>query len=196
VALPFREDGDLVFGPTTTGRWAYACSKAIDEFLAIAYWNERKLPTIVARLFNTVGPRQTGQYGMVVPRFVRRALADHDLHVHGDGSQTRCFCHVDDVVAALVGLLGSDAHWGEVFNIGSTDEITIGRLAERVIELTGSRSEIVRVPYEEAYESGFEDMIRRVPDTAKIAAVLDWAPRRGLDEVLGDVIAHEKTKAP
>ncbi|MGI8623489.1 MAG: GDP-mannose 4,6-dehydratase [Solirubrobacteraceae bacterium] len=193
-ALPFREDGDLVFGPTTTGRWAYACSKAIDEFLAIAYWTERKHPTMVVRLFNTVGPRQTGQYGMVIPRFVRNALSGRDLQVYGDGTQTRCFCHVQDVIAALVGLIQSQDHWGEVFNVGSAEEVSIAALAERVVHLTGSSSSIARLAYEDAYEAGFEDIVRRVPDTTKIEAALGWAPERSLDDVLRDVIDHEKTK--
>src|SRR5215210_1412401 len=169
AALPFSEDGDMVLGPSNKGRWAYACSKAIDEFLAVAYWKERKLPTVVARLFNTVGPRQTGRYGMVVPTFVRQALAGQNITVHGDGSQTRCFCHVTDVVGALADLmeLEAGAH-GNVFNIGSGEEVTIGRLAERVREITDSDSEIVNIPYHEAYEAGFEDMFRRIPDCSRI----------------------------
>lgn len=194
TALPFREDGDLVLGATVKGRWSYACSKAIDEFLALAYWNERKLPTVVARLFNTVGPRQTGRYGMVVPRFVRGALAERDLQVFGDGAQSRCFGHVTDVVDALIALMADDRHYGEVFNVGSTEETTIRALAERVIALTGSSSGVVEVPYAAAYGSGFEDMPRRVPDTAKIRAAIGWEHTRGLDEILGDVIAHETTK--
>ena len=194
LELPFREDADLVMGPTSKGRWSYACSKAIDEFLALAYWKERKLPTVVARLFNTVGPRQTGQYGMVVPKFVKSALADRDLNVHGDGSQSRCFCHVDDVVRALVGLAQDERNYGEVFNVGATDEITIRDLAERVITITESNSQVVTVPYEEAYEEGFEDMKRRRPDTSKIEAALGWRPTRDLDAILRDVVAYEKTK--
>ncbi len=151
-AIPFSEEGDLVTGPTSRGRWSYACSKAIDEFLALAYWKERRLPTVVVRLFNTVGPRQSGQYGMVVPKFVRSALAERELQVYGDGSQTRCFCHVADVVRALADVMDSDALWGQVFNVGATDEITVRALAERVLEKTGSESKIVTVPYEEAYE--------------------------------------------
>ncbi|MFA4929027.1 MAG: GDP-mannose 4,6-dehydratase [Patulibacter sp.] len=196
TALPFREDGDLVLGPTTKGRWSYACSKAIDEFLALAYWSERKLPTVVVRMFNTVGPRQTGQYGMVVPTFVRNALAERDLQVFGDGRQTRCFGHVGDVVEALVALMADDRHYGEVFNVGSTQEITVTGLAERVIALTGSGSRVVTVPYETAYATGFEDMRRRVPDTGKIHAAIGWQHTRGLDEILHDVIAHETTKPP
>jgi UDP-glucose 4-epimerase len=193
-AIPFREDGDLVMGATNKGRWSYACSKAIDEFLALAYWKERKLPTTVVRLFNTVGPRQTGQYGMVVPSFVRGALAGRDLRVFGDGTQTRCFCHVEDVVIALAGVMDSDQCVGEVFNVGATDEISIRSLAERVIAATDSESEIVEVAYEEAYEEGFEDMMRRVPDTGKIQAALNWSPTRSLDDILSDIVTFERTK--
>jgi UDP-glucose 4-epimerase len=196
TALPYKEDGDLVMGPTTKGRWSYACSKAIDEFLALAYWRERQLPTIVVRLFNTVGPRQTGQYGMVVPNFVRAALAGRDLRVHGDGTQTRCFCHVEDVVVALADLVENDSHIGQVYNVGATEEVTITNLAERVVALTESASDIVEIPYEEAYEEGFEDMLRRVPDTTKIEQALAWRPTRSLDDILADVIAFERTKLP
>lgn len=193
--LPFHEDGDLVMGATTKGRWAYACSKAIDEFLAVAYWQERKLPTIIVRLFNTVGPRQTGQYGMVVPRFVRSALADRDLQVFGDGGQSRCFGHVGDAVRALTGLVETGQHYGEVFNVGSTEEITIRGLAEQVIAATGSTSEIIEVPYDVAYARGFEDMRRRIPDTTKIHNALGWRAEMSLDDILRDVIAFEKTRA-
>ena len=193
--LPFHEDGDLVMGATDKGRWAYACSKAIDEFLALAYWKERKLPTVVVRLFNTVGPRQTGQYGMVVPSFVRAALAERDLRVHGDGTQRRCFGHIGDVVTALADLMETDAHFGEVFNIGSTEEVSIMELAERVLAATGSGSQILTVPYEEAYEAGFEDMMRRIPDTSKIHRALGWSTTRSLDDTLSDVIAFERTRA-
>jgi UDP-glucose 4-epimerase len=194
--FPFREDGDLVLGSTITGRWSYACSKAIDEFLALAYWKERKLPTVVARLFNTVGPRQTGRYGMVVPTFVQQALSGRPIRVHGDGSQTRCFCHVDDVVRALIGVMElGDRAYGEVFNIGSQEEISILALADRVRELTSSDSEIHLIPYEEAYEAGFEDMPRRYPDIAKIGRALDWAPTHSLDEILGDVIRYHQSEA-
>jgi len=196
TSFPFREDGDLVMGPSTAGRWSYACSKAIDEFLALAYWKERKLPTVVARLFNTVGPRQTGRYGMVVPKFVGQALAGRPLTVHGDGTQTRCFCHVADVVRALVDLmlLGEGAY-GEVFNIGSQEEISILALAERVHAATGSASAIQLVPYEEAYEAGFEDMPRRLPDIAKIESAAGWSPTRSLDEILDDVISFQQAEA-
>ena len=188
--VPFREDGNLVMGATTKGRWSYACSKAIDEFLALAYWREKKLPTIVVRLFNTVGPRQTGQYGMVIPTFVKQALSGRPLTVYGDGSQTRCFGYVDDVVGALVALMDKDEAVGEVFNIGSSEEVSIMQLAERVRELTGSKSEIVTVPYDEAYEEGFEDMPRRVPDTSKVAALTGFRATFTLDEILRSVIEY------
>ena len=196
TSLPFREDGDLVMGPSTTGRWSYACSKAIDEFLALAYWKERKLPTVVARLFNTVGPRQTGRYGMVVPKFVGAALAGRPLTVFGDGTQTRCFCHVGDVVQALVDLMAlGEGAYGEVFNIGSQEEISIFALAERIRALTGSDSEIELVAYDKAYEKGFEDMPRRYPEISKIEATLGWAPTRTLDEILADVISFQQAEA-
>jgi UDP-glucose 4-epimerase len=188
--FPFKEDGDLVLGATHKGRWSYACSKAIDEFLAIAYWKERKLPTVVVRLFNTVGPRQTGQYGMVIPNFVRQALAGVPITVYGDGQQSRCFGHVSDVVRALIALLDTEKTYGQVFNVGNPVEITIGDLAKKVKELCGSRSEIVNVPYEEAYEQGFEDMRRRVPDITKIGAAIGWKPTISLEQVLKDVIEH------
>ena len=190
--LPFREDGDLVMGATDKGRWSYACSKAIDEFLALAHYHERKLPTLVARLFNTVGPRQTGQYGMVVPTFVRQALANIPITVHGDGTQQRCFCHVHDVVRALVDLMQTEEHYGQVFNVGSDEEISIGALAERVKRACESESEIVQIPYDEAYEGGFEDMERRVPDTSKIERAIGWQRSRDLDDVLADVIAYQQ----
>src|SRR3954454_9133294 len=194
--VPFVEDGDLLLGPTTKGRWSYACSKAIDEFLALAYWKERKLPTVVGRHFNTVGPRQTGRYGMVVPNFVRQALAGTPITVHGDGTQRRCFCHVSDAVRAMVDLmLAGEQAYGEVFNIGSTEEITILELAERVREKCGSQSEIVTVPYDEAYEQGFEDMYRRLPDISKIGRVLGWQPTCTLDDVLTDVIPYQQAEA-
>ncbi|HYM54791.1 MAG TPA: GDP-mannose 4,6-dehydratase [Solirubrobacteraceae bacterium] len=190
--LPFREDGDLLIGPTTLGRWAYACSKAIDEFLAIAYWRERRLPTVVGRLFNTVGPRQTGRYGMVIPRFVRQALAEQPITVHGDGSQRRCFLHVADAVQALADLMGNEEHYGEVFNIGSTEEISIAELAERVRARTGSTSSIQLLPYEEAYGAGFEDMMRRVPDVGKIERAIGWRAGHSLDQILDSVIEHQR----
>jgi len=188
--IPFREDGDLVMGPTVKGRWSYACSKAIDEFLAIAYWKEKRLPTIVGRLFNTVGPRQTGQYGMVIPTFVKQALAGKPITVFGDGTQSRCFTHVHDVVRALAGLIDKEQAFGEVYNLGNDQEITIRELASDVRELTGSSSEIVFIPYDQAYEAGFEDMHRRVPSLEKIHKLLGWRPKIGLPQVLRDVIAY------
>jgi UDP-glucose 4-epimerase len=190
--VPFREDGNLVLGSTSKGRWSYACSKAIDEFLALAYWREKRLPTIIVRLFNTVGPRQTGQYGMVVPRFVKQAIAGRPLTVFGDGSQTRCFCHVQDVVGALMKLVDTPASVGEVFNIGSTEEVTILQLAETVKRLASSSSEIVFVPYDEAYEEGFEDMPRRVPDTTKIDRLVGFQPTFTLDGIIRSVIEYQR----
>jgi UDP-glucose 4-epimerase len=190
--LPYREDGDLTLGATIKGRWSYACSKAIDEFLAIAHWKERKLPTVIGRLFNTVGPRQTGRYGMVIPNFVTQALAGRPLAVHGDGTQRRCFCHVADVVHALADLMQREDVYGEVFNIGSDREIEIRQLAERVVEMTGSPSEITLVPYNVAYEEGFEDMQRRIPDATKIYERIGWRPTRSLDEILADVIDEHR----
>ena len=188
--VPFREDGNLVLGATSKGRWSYACSKAIDEFLALAYWRERKLPTVLVRLFNTVGPRQTGQYGMVVPTFVKQALTGRPITIHGDGSQSRCFTDVSDVVSALVGLMDHPAAVGEVFNVGSQEEVTILDLAERVRTLAGSDSEIVRIPYEQAYGDGFEDMPRRVPDISKIHRLIGYQPRKSLDQILQGVIDY------
>jgi UDP-glucose 4-epimerase len=190
--VPFREDGNLVLGSTSKGRWSYACSKAIDEFLALAYWREKRLPTIIVRLFNTVGPRQTGQYGMVVPRFVKQAIAGRPLTVFGDGSQTRCFCHVQDVIGALMKLVDTPASVGEVFNIGSTEEVTILQLAETVKRLASSSSEIVFVPYDEAYEEGFEDMPRRVPDTTKIDRLVGFQPTFTLDGIIRSVIEYQR----
>ena len=188
--VPFSEDGNLVMGATTKGRWSYACSKAIDEFLALAYWREKKLPTVVVRLFNTVGPRQTGQYGMVIPTFVRQALAGRPLTVYGDGKQTRCFGYVGDVVGAFVKLMEHPGAVGQVFNIGSNEEVSILEVARRVKELTNSKSEIVFVPYDEAYEEGFEDMPRRVPDISKVRGLVGFEPRERLDGILQKVIAH------
>src|ERR687897_378170 len=190
VEVPFSEDADLVLGPTTKHRWAYACSKLIDEFLALAYWKERKLPVIVVRLFNTVGPRQTGQYGMVIPTFVRQALAGQPITIFGDGTQSRSFTYVGDVVRAMVALINEPRAIGQVFNIGNGREITIADLAEKVRALTGSSSTIVRIPYDQAYESGFEDMPRRVPDITKIHALIGYKPTVELDEILERVIAH------
>jgi UDP-glucose 4-epimerase len=190
--IPFREDSDLVLGATNIGRWSYAISKALDECLALAYWKERKLPTVVGRLFNTVGPRQSGRYGMVIPRFVRQALAGQPLTVYGDGTQRRVFCHVRDVTQVLADLMERDDVYGEVFNIGGQEEMTINGLAELVRELTDSSSEVVLVPYDDAYEPGFEDMIRRVPNTEKIQAVTGWEPQRSLSEIVTDVIEHHR----
>ena len=192
--VPFREDSDLVLGPTPKHRWAYACSKAIDEFLALAYWKERKLPVIIVRFFNTVGPRQTGQYGMVIPNFVRQALAGEPLTVFGDGKQSRAFTHVHDVVGALIKLVNEPRAIGQVINLGNTQEVTILKLAERVRELAGSQSTIRFVPYDEAYESGFEDMPRRVPDLSKAAAMIGYKTKNTLDDILVQVIDYFRKK--
>lgn len=186
--VPFSEDDDCLMGPTTTRRWAYACAKALDEFLTLAHWHETRLPVVVARLFNTVGPRQTGRYGMVIPRFVEQGLAGEPITVFGDGSQTRCFAHVADVVEGLVRLIGQPRGYGQVFNLGNDGEISIRQLADRVRAATGSRSPIRMVPYNEAYTEGFEDMVRRVPDLSKAARMIDYRPSRNLDQVLDDVI--------
>ncbi len=188
VSVPFREDADLVLGPTEKHRWAYACSKMVDEFLALAYWKERKLPVIIVRLFNTVGPRQTGQYGMVVPTFVRQALTGQPITVFGDGTQSRSFTYVGDVVTAMVALINDPRASGQVFNIGNGNEITIGDLARRIKTMTGSASPIVQIPYDQAYEAGFEDMPRRVPDITKIQALVGYRPTVELDEILTRVI--------
>lgn len=188
--VPFREDADLVLGPTAKHRWAYACSKMIDEFLALAYWKERKLPVIVVRLFNTVGPRQTGQYGMVIPNFVRQALAGQPITVFGDGTQSRSFTYVGDVVGAMVALINDPRAVGQVFNIGNGREITIADLAAKIKKMTGSTSQIVTIPYDQAYEEGFEDMPRRVPDISKISALTGYKPAVDLDEILDKVIEY------
>jgi UDP-glucose 4-epimerase len=193
-AIPFREDADLVLGPTPKHRWAYACSKALDEFLALAYWKERKLPVIIVRFFNTVGPRQTGQYGMVIPNFVRQALANEPITVFGDGTQRRAFTHVTDVVGALLKLVAQPKSIGEVINIGNVQEITILKLAERVRELSGSNSPIKFIPYDEAYESGFEDMPRRVPDLTKVESLIGYRPVNTLDDILEQVIDYFRKK--
>jgi UDP-glucose 4-epimerase len=181
-------------GPTDKGRWSYACSKAIDEFLAIAYWKEKKVPTVIARLFNTVGPRQTGRYGMVIPNFVRQSLKGEDITVFGDGTQSRCFTHVSDVVGALMKLIEHPQAVGEVYNIGGDHEVTILQLAEKVKALTESGSKIAFVPYDEAYEEGFEDMLRRVPDISKIQNLIGYRPNFSLDEVLMSVIDYQRQK--
>ena len=190
TAVPFHEDADLVMGPTVKHRWAYACSKALDEFLALAYWKEKKLPVVIVRFFNTVGPRQTGQYGMVIPNFVGQALAGQPITVFGDGEQTRSFTYVGDVVDALVRLVAEPKAVGQVFNIGNTEEISILALARKVRAMTGSSSEIALIPYDQAYEAGFEDMPRRVPDLRKIDALIGYEPRVSLDEILSRVIDH------
>ena len=191
--VPFREDGNLVMGATTKGRWSYACSKAIDEFLALAYWREKKLPTTVVRLFNTVGPRQTGQYGMVIPTFVKQALAGRPITVYGSGEQTRCFAYVGDVVKALVALMERPESVGEVSTSARTKRSRSNTLAERIRTLTDSESEIVHIPYSEAYEEGFEDMPRRVPDTSKIYALIGFRPETTLDKILKSVIAYHSS---
>jgi UDP-glucose 4-epimerase len=190
--VPFREDSDLVMGPTFKHRWAYACSKAIDEFLALAYHRERQQPVIVVRLFNTVGPRQTGRYGMVIPTFVRQALTGAPITVYGDGTQTRSFTYVGDVVDGLVRLVHEPSAIGEVFNIGNTEEISILALAERIRTMAGSQSPIVLIPYDQAYDAGFEDMPRRVPSLKKIHALVGYRPTVNLDEILSRVIEHTR----
>jgi UDP-glucose 4-epimerase len=190
---PFAEDNDSVLGPSSKGRWSYACSKLIDEFLAIAYFRERRLPTVVGRLFNTVGPRQTGQYGMVVPTFVKQALAGEPITIFGDGKQSRCFTHVADVVRALIMLMETPVAYGQVVNIGNTEEVTITDLAKEVVKMSGGKSELRYIPYEQAYEPGFEDMVRRVPDVSKIKKLVGWQPTIGLNQILTDVIAHYRT---
>ena len=186
--LPFCEDSDLVLGPTNKGRWSYACSKAVDEFLALAYWKEKKCPTVVVRLFNTVGPRQTGQYGMVLPRFVGQALDGQPITVYGSGEQSRSFTWVEDVVSALIELAKHPQAVGEIFNVGSTEEITIRKLAELVIAITGSTSTIVCIPYDQAYEEGFEDMVRRVPAIDKIQQLIGYKPTLSIEEIVNRVV--------
>ena len=194
VRVPFSEEDDSVLGTTTKSRWSYATSKALDEFLALAYHKEVGLPVVIFRLFNTVGPRQTGHYGMVIPRFVQWALRGEPIQVYGDGQQTRCFAAVGDVVRAIIGLADAPQAVGEVFNIGSSDEVAICALAERVRARAGSQSEIVLVPYDQAYEAGFEDMRRRVPDTRKIRAAIGWQPTTTLDEIIDQVIAYYRSR--
>src|SRR5690606_19539029 len=189
VRIPFSEDDDRLMGPTTRNRWSYAASKAIDEFLALAYHKQVGLPVVIFRLFNTVGPRQTGQYGMVLPRFVRWALANEPILVYGDGQQQRCFCNVSNVVEAIHALAEAPQAVGEVFNIGASEEVTIMELAERVRARAGSQSEIRLVPYEEAYETGFEDFRRRVPNLEKIKNTIGWVPTTSLDETIDQIIA-------
>ena len=196
VDVPFREDADLVMGPTVKHRWAYACSKAIDEFLALAYWKERKLPVVIVRFFNTVGPRQTGQYGMVLPSFVRQALAGEPITVFGDGQQSRSFTYIGDVVGCLLKLVNEKKAIGQVFNIGNSQEVTILKLAEMVKAQTQSQSEIVFVPYDKAYEAGFEDMPRRVPDLAKITSLVGYQPKVQLEEIITRVVDYFRTQQP
>lgn len=185
-----HEDDDWTLGPTTKRRWAYACSKAIDEFLAMAYHEEKQMPVVIARFFNTVGPRQTARYGMVIPNFVQRALKDEPIQVHGDGEQSRCFSHVSDVVRAVVGLLDTPEAEGQVFNIGGNEEITMNALAHRVRELAGSESEIIHIPYEQVYGQGFEDMQRRTPDISKLRATINYEPTFSTDDILRSVIDY------
>jgi len=192
--LPFREEADRVMGPTTKSRWSYAESKAIDEFLGLAYHKQFGLPVVICRFFNTVGPRQTGTYGMVIPRFVACALAGQPLRVYGDGLQTRCFCNVKDTVRAVIALAAEPQAVGEIYNVGSEEEITIGDLARRVVARARSASPIVTVPYDEAYEKGFEDMQRRVPSIEKVKTAIGWQPTISLDQTLDEVMAYFREK--
>jgi len=189
-STPFAEDADMVLGPTTHSRWCYACSKAIDEFLALAYHRQKGLPVVIGRFFNTVGPRQTGQYGMVIPRFVEQALAGEPITVYGDGEQMRCFCHVADVIAAVSALMSEPQAEGGIFNIGGNEGITINKLAGKVKASTGSGSEVVHVPYEKAYEAGFEDMRVRVPDISRVTKLVGFKVTRNIDEIIRDVAEH------
>ena len=193
---PLSETSRRIYGPTTQRRWAYADSKAMDEFLALAYHQERGLDCVIARLFNTVGPRQTGQYGMVIPRFVQNALAERPLEVYGDGAQTRCFCHVQDTIRALSALMQEPAATGEIFNVGSTESVRIIDLAHRVIELTGSGSALAFTPFEQVYGGGIEDTLHRVPAIEKIGTTIGWEPTRTLDQILVDVIEHVRSAPP
>lgn len=188
--IPFKEDEFLVIGAPTKGRWSYACSKALDEFLALAYYKEKQLPVVIARLFNTVGPRQTGRYGMVLPNFVRQALSGQDVTVYGDGTQSRVFTHVEDAVRALVALAESDEAVGGIFNVGGEEEVSILELANRVVAATRSRSNVATIPYDKAYEAGFEDMHRRLPCLEKIQATVGYAPKRSLDEIIQSVVEY------
>lgn len=192
--VPFREDHDLQLGPTSHSRWAYACSKALDEWLALAYAREKGVPVIITRFFNTVGPRQTGQYGMVLPNFARQALAGEQIRVYGSGDQSRCFGHVRDAVEALLRLIATPAAVNEVFNVGSTEEVSIRRLAEMVRDAAGSPSEVVHIPYSEAYAAGFEDMMRRVPDVSKLERVTGFKPATPLSEIVADVVADQRAR--
>ncbi len=188
--VPFKETDDSVYGPTVKSRWSYACSKAADEFLSLAYFHEKKLRVVIVRLFNTIGPRQTGQYGMVVPTFIKQALLGHDITVYGDGRQTRSFCDVRDITPALIALINNSKAYGEVFNLGNDYEISIIRLAEMIKRLTGSSARIVTVPYDKAFEKGFEDMRKRVPDTTKARNLIGFQPRIKLEQTLRDIITY------
>jgi len=195
TTVPFREDADLVLGPTTKGRWSYAASKALDEFLALSYWKEKRLPVIVVRLFNTVGPRQTGRYGMVLPNFVKSALSNAPISIYGNGQQSRCFCDVRDTVEGLVRLMDTERAIGEVVNVGNTEEISIENLGRRVKERTGSSSSIEYVPYDKAYEPGFEDMMRRVPSVEKLHSLTGFRPQISLDEIIDRVAVFFRQQA-
>src|SRR3990167_3606210 len=191
---PLKEDQDRILGSPLKSRWRYSTAKAVDEMLAYVYWKEKNVPTVIVRLFNTVGPRQSSAYGMVVPRFVTQALHNEDITVYGSGKQSRCFLHVRDVVDALPRIIENQKAYGQVFNIGSQEEITIEGLAQKVIEITGSRSKVIRIPYEEAYEEGFEDMERRVPDTTKIHDLIGFKPTAYLKTIIEDVVRYTKEK--
>jgi UDP-glucose 4-epimerase len=186
--LPFREEDDRVLGPTTKSRWSYSDSKAIDEFLSLAYWKEKKLPVVIVRLFNTIGPRQSGQYGMVVPRFISQAIKNEPITVYGYGAQSRCFCYVTDTVSAMIKLMESPESVGEIFNVGSTEVITIMELARLIKKIVASESKIITIPYEAAYESGFEDMKSRIPDISKIMSFVRWRPTMSLEEMLNRIV--------
>ena len=196
ISVPFSEDDDLLTGGTDKHRWAYACAKTLDEFLALAHWKETQLPVVVCRLFNTVGPRQTGQYGMVVPRFVQAALRNEPIDVHGDGTQSRCFGHVADVVEGLTKLIENPACFGTVVNLGNDEEVSINALAKRAIDLTGSASEVRFVSYDEVYGAGFEDMQRRVPSLEKARALIGYQPTRTLDDIINDVAGEMRPHSP
>jgi UDP-glucose 4-epimerase len=191
---PLREESDRILGSPFKARWSYSTSKAVDEILAYTYWRERGTPSIVVRLFNTVGPRQTGAYGMVVPRFVQQALRGETLTVHADGKQSRCFCHVEDSVRGLIALLDHPGSVGQVFNVGSQEEVTINELAARVMDRTSSTSRVEHIPYDVAYEDGFEDMLRRVPDITRIKELAGWKPAKSLDDIIDDVVEFEKAR--
>ena len=194
--VPFSEEDDSLMGPTTKNRWSYACSKAVDEFLALAYHQEKGLPVVIARLFNTVGPRQTGRYGMVIPRFVATALKGETIPVYGDGKQSRCFTFVADTVEFIIRLSGLPEAEGQIFNVGNNQEISIGDLALKVREMTGSNSDIEEIPYDQAYAKGFEDMMRRIPDISKVCRVTGYKPRHNLDEILRQVIDYVRQVGP